>query len=522
MKYKVLIPTAGTGSRLSHETKYINKSLVLVNNKPVISHIVDKFPINTEFVIALGYKGNLVKQYLKIAHPKNRFQFVWVSKFKGNGSGLGLSIYECKNFLKSPFIFFSCDAYVENKIIPKPDKNWVGYSKSYSPKLYRTLKIKKKRLISILEKNSKNGKFNYVGIAGIYDFNKFWKAIKKNKKIINEGEVAGINKIINQKVRIFNFKWSDCGSIKSLNNLRKRLKLDVAQNILPKDNEFISFVDGKVIKFHVDRNFIQKRVLRQKILKKFTPKILDYSENFYAYKKIQGEIFSKKNNKENFQKLIIFLQNFWAEKKLSSKEKKTFSKTCLKFYRNKTLERIDQFYRKNNYKDKKTKINGKFVPKIKDLFKMIDWKKLSVGVPVNFHGDLHFENIIINSKKIKLLDWRQDFGSSLNYGDIYYDFAKLLHGMIVSHDIVLKNQFEVIKEKNNIHIKIRKKLNNLVSIKLFEKWVKLKNYNFKKIKIICGLVYLNIAALHHNPYSIFLFYLGKLMIYNTLNNEKTI
>ena len=98
MKYKVLIPTAGTGSRLSHETKYINKSLVLVNNKPVISHIVDKFPINTEFVIALGYKGNLVKQYLKIAHPKNRFQFVWVSKFKGSGSGLGLSIYECKNF----------------------------------------------------------------------------------------------------------------------------------------------------------------------------------------------------------------------------------------------------------------------------------------------------------------------------------------------------------------------------------------------------------------------------------------
>ena len=54
----------------------------------------------------------------------------------------------------------------------------------------------------------------------------------------------------------------------------------------------------------------------------------------------------------------------------------------------------------------------------------------------------------------RLLDWRQDFGSSLNYGDIYYDFAKLLHGMIVSHDIVLKNQFEVIKEKNNIHSRI--------------------------------------------------------------------
>ena len=105
-KYKVLIPTAGVGSRLSYETRHINKSLVLINNKPIISYIIEKFPINTEFVIALGYKGDLVKQYLKIAHPKNNFKFVWISKFKGNGAGLGLSIYECKKFLQSPFIFF--------------------------------------------------------------------------------------------------------------------------------------------------------------------------------------------------------------------------------------------------------------------------------------------------------------------------------------------------------------------------------------------------------------------------------
>ena len=90
--------------------------------------------------------------------------------------------------------------------------------------------------------------------------------------------------------------------LKALTNLGiKKSNLD--ENILPKDNEFISFVAGKVIKFHVDRNFIKRRVLRQKILKKFTPNILDYSNNFYTYKKIQGKIFSKKNNIRNFQNL---------------------------------------------------------------------------------------------------------------------------------------------------------------------------------------------------------------------------
>ena len=88
---------------------------------------------------------------------------------------------------------------------------------------------------------------------------------------------------------------------------------------------------------------------------------------------------------------------------------------------------------------------------------MIDWNELSNGIPGNFHGDLHFENIIINPKEIKLLDWRQDFGSNLNYGDLYYDFAKLLHGMIVSHKFVLKNEFKITKNKNNINIKIKKK-----------------------------------------------------------------
>ena len=92
MKYRVLIPTAGIGSRLAEETKYINKSLVTVNNQPIISHIINKFPISTEFVIALGYKGDLVKQYLKIAHPKNKFIFVKIGNYIGRGSGFRLNI----------------------------------------------------------------------------------------------------------------------------------------------------------------------------------------------------------------------------------------------------------------------------------------------------------------------------------------------------------------------------------------------------------------------------------------------
>ena len=68
MKYRVLLPTAGLGTRLGNLSKNVNKALVAVDNKPVISHVIEKFPKDVEIVVALGYKGNLVRDYLQMAH----------------------------------------------------------------------------------------------------------------------------------------------------------------------------------------------------------------------------------------------------------------------------------------------------------------------------------------------------------------------------------------------------------------------------------------------------------------------
>ena len=118
MSYKVVILTAGMGSRLNHFTKNINKSLVSVANRPVISHIIDQFPKTCKFVIALGYKGELVREFLRLAYADRSFYFVNVDKYKGSGSGLGYSLLCCEKYLQEPFIFTSCDTLVKNKIKP--------------------------------------------------------------------------------------------------------------------------------------------------------------------------------------------------------------------------------------------------------------------------------------------------------------------------------------------------------------------------------------------------------------------
>ena len=60
-----------------------------------------------------------------------------------------------------------------------------------------------------------------------------------------------------------------------------------------------------------------------------------------------------------------------------------------------------------------------------------------------FHGDLHGENILIGEDSICLIDWRHEFANSLSHGDVYYDLAKFMHGLIVSHAVVANDEYTV-------------------------------------------------------------------------------
>ena len=64
---KVVILAGGLGTRLSEYTKVIPKPMVKINKKPIINYIIEhysKFGFN-EFIIAAGYKGNVIKDYFK-------------------------------------------------------------------------------------------------------------------------------------------------------------------------------------------------------------------------------------------------------------------------------------------------------------------------------------------------------------------------------------------------------------------------------------------------------------------------
>lgn len=524
MPLKVFIPTAGIGSRLHSETKYLNKSLTQVGNKPAISHILNQFPADSEFVIALGHKGDLVREYLEIAHPELNIKYVDISPYEGEGSGLGITLLQSKEYLQSPFIFCSCDTLFKKTELSL-SSNWMALveNKDINAKEYRTAQVNQGKIIKLNDKGNKlvNEEYIYTGLAGIYDYREFWNAMETSKDAINLGEIAGLQKMISLDVYVKKIQWSDIGNIDSLNRARIAYQKIGDPIILKKEDEAIWFVGKKVIKFSNNEKFISNRVLRTEYLSGYVPSIVKSGKNIYAYKKVDGLVFSEVANESLFELLLTVCTKFWRLQDLSPENLLKFRDSCLVFYRDKTKERISQFYKELNKSDNPTTINGIEMPKLEHLLSKIEWDWLANGLPSRFHGDFHFENIIFNqeSNQFKFIDWRQDFAGNLEYGDIYYDLAKLLHGMIVNHEIVNNNLYEISWIDNNITFDFHQKYRMISCENYFEKWINLNGYSYKKIRILTALIFINIAPLHHHSYALFLYALGKKMLYEEIEYE---
>ena len=522
MSYRVCIPAAGIGSRLGELTKYVNKSLVTVANRPVISHVIDQFPMDAEFVIALGYKGDLVREYLEIAYPTRTFIFVKVDPYEGHGSGLGYTLLRCRQHLQQPFVFCSNDTIITTPC-PAPDHNWMSYASVEDIAPYRTLRIQQGQVTKICEKGvTGNDLEAYIGLAGISYYELFWNTMEQGGDLaVQRGESYGMEKLTDKGILAHSFEWYDTGNPEMLEKVRDALRKPDAPNILDKPDEAIWFVNGTVIKFSADSKFIRNRVKRSELLEEYCPQVINASEHMYQYLEVRGRVVSEAVNLPLFRRLLEHSKGFWKTIKLASEAQQQFQRTCLRFYRDKTDERVQLFYERYQRSDGTELINGERMPTLRELLDSIDWDWMSEGLPGRFHGDFHFENILYSEEdnRFTFLDWRQDFGGSLITGDIYYDLAKLMHGLIISHELISKDLFWVEWKEDEIRYDFHRKQVLVECERLLDEWLKQEGYDIKKVRVLTALVYLNIAALHHYPYCLLLYALGKRMLKTELEKN---
>ena len=100
---------------------------------------------------------------------------------------------------------------------------------------------------------------------------------------------------------------------------------------------------------------------------------------------------------------------------------------------------------------------------------------------------------------------------------MYYDLAKLYGGIILNYDKIKKNKFKFKIKNNHVLISFNKDSFKLKSI--YENYLISKKLDLKKIKILTGLIYLNMSPLHKHPFDKFLYSLGILLLNKEVYND---
>jgi glucose-1-phosphate cytidylyltransferase len=223
---KVVILAGGLGTRLSEYTKTIPKPMVLINGKPILERIMNFYAKQgfTNFYIALGYKGNVIKKYFK----KKKFSWKINLINTGKNTMTGGRLKRLKKYLKNETFMMTYGDGLSNinlkKLIRfhKKYKKLVTISAVRPPARFGYLKLKGETVSYFKEKSSiDEGWIN----GGFFVMNyKFLNYIKSDKTYLEKEPLEKITK----KKQLSAFKhygfWQCMDTLRDKENIEKILK----------------------------------------------------------------------------------------------------------------------------------------------------------------------------------------------------------------------------------------------------------------------------------------------------------
>ena len=520
-QFTVLITTSGVGSRLGNLTRFTNKSLIVVGSKPVLAQIIEKYPTDTNFVITLGFFGNHVKEFLSLCYPELSFKFVEVNPFDGPRSSLGYSILCAREYLQEPFIYHASDTLIPNSDIPQADSDWVAGFKGVDATNYASFDTQGELIETFHSKGMTEFDFIHIGLVCIYSYKKFWLNLEKlvNTQPSNQelNDISVISEMMNDdiKFKVKEFEdWIDIGNANSLILAKKKLGSPV--NVLEKPQESVSFLKDSVVKFFSDPSIVASRVKRTAFLEETIPKVKVSGANFYIYDFLEGQLMSDSINPESITNLLNWVKiNLWSKE--PTKPIENFESCVEDFYSTKSIFRVNTFNESRSIKDEQNLINNISISSAKTLImkaKPYLTSNLKVG---RFHGDFILDNILMFNSAYKLIDWREDFGGNFEFGDVYYDLAKLNHSLHINHGLVQNGNFFVSPDHSGIRCGILRKDVHVEMERNLRKFTDSEGLNWKKIEILTALIWLNMSPLHHHPFDKFLYYYGRYNLQRALD-----
>ncbi len=235
---RALILAAGLGSRLKQKTKNIPKALVQVNNKPIISFQIEALRNNKikKIGIVLGYKSDVLKNYLIKNHKDIEFTFFTNDEYKCSNSAY--SFYLAKDFIKNKsYIHLNCDVIFSKELLAKLIKSRHTNVIALSKKLNLTNNMeqvkldKKNKIIKMDNMQFDEAIFKAYGLAKLSNESSNYIIDKIEKYLNQKNKNMNYYGIIRQAVQDIDYYGVDCKDqfLLEVNTLND---LDIANKIL--------------------------------------------------------------------------------------------------------------------------------------------------------------------------------------------------------------------------------------------------------------------------------------------------
>jgi choline kinase len=500
----VLILAAGHGSRMGRFSSLVNKSLIPYDNKPILSHIIESFPKNTNFFIACGHLGNQIKDYVTLVHPEKQITCIDIPNFDAKTTGPGTSIRHCAPHLPNQFMWITCDTLFKFNYEKLLDHTWIGISPVNKEIAQDYCWVEHTNNIITSVNNKKHSTTTvdaFIGLMYVHDKNEYINILTNiNSKEAVDGFPS------NTKAYQVD-EWNDFGIYhkwKSLNDQTEELSL-------PKPNELFYIDNNKVVKFSTDNTISEKRVARAHLNAACMPSNVKSLNNFFTHDYVVGSPLYENLTKTRFARLLIKLKNeVWIKEPPISST--ALLSAAYDFYITKTYKRLADFRKTHQWKEHSL-VNGVNVKTIDEYL-----SKVSVELLVNeiefttIHGDLQFDNLIYNTNtnRFTFIDWRPDF-ARLSYGDIYYDFAKMLGGLFLNYSRIRNKELQYHEQNNKVTINDLSISDVEDYVNVLKEFVISNGYSWKKVTTLTPIIYINMAPLHEDPMDRYLMSFAQLL-----------
>jgi len=223
---KVVILAGGLGTRISEYTKSIPKPMIKIKGIPILVHIMKhyaKFGLK-DFYIALGYKGNVIKNYFK----KKKFGWNINLINTGKNTMTGGRLRRLKKYLTGQSFFLTYgDGISDINIIKllkfhKKNKKLVTLTAVRPPARFGALKLKGNIVSYFKEKSRMDEGWINGGFFVISD--KFLNFIKNDKTYLEREPLEKVTKANQLSAYRHNGFWECIDNTRDLISIKKKVK----------------------------------------------------------------------------------------------------------------------------------------------------------------------------------------------------------------------------------------------------------------------------------------------------------